>query len=88
MSSYEKVWPKTFIVKAESETSPTHVFGGKQEDVWVASFADRSEAEAWMGGCAQFGEEVIGIKDSAYGTPGKQSGIVSEGTDGSDRGSV
>jgi hypothetical protein len=67
MSSYEKVWPKTFVTKAESETSPVHIFGGKDEDVWVASFADRSEAEAWMQGSSQFGQEVIGVKDSKYG---------------------
>jgi hypothetical protein len=75
MSSYEKVWPKTFVTKAESETSPVHIFGGKEEDVWVASFADRSEAEAWMQGSSQFGQEVIGVK--GYGAARVESGISS-----------
>lgn len=83
MSSYEKVWPKTFVMRAESETSPVHVFGGKDEDVWVASFADRSEAEAWVQGSNQFGQEVIGVKDSQYGKARVDGGDVPKGEDGS-----
>jgi hypothetical protein len=87
MSSYEKVWPKTLVIKSETETSPSHVFGGQQNDVWVASFADRSEAEAWVMASNHFGEEIIGVKDSAYGTTRADGGEVSEGPDtGSGRG--
>jgi hypothetical protein len=82
MSDYESIWPRTFVIKMTkhpyyTEANPVmiaSVWGGRDDDVWVASFADREEAESWIIGSNHFGQQTIGVK--LRGTPRANGGDV------------
>ena len=86
----ELVRPRTLIVRAVPYTqsgvnvSFAGVFGGQDGNVWVATFLDPDEAEAWIEGCKRFGEP---IKGAVLGTR-SNSGNVSQEESGGAGGSV
>ncbi len=98
--TFESVMPKTLVVKTmkyqqgAAEHDLSAVYGGKQENVWVATFVDNDEAQAFILGSNHFGQPVKGIvvanaASQAVPNPkGNDSGVVSAPAGESTGGSV
>ena len=86
----ESVMPRTLVIKklkyqqGAFETEMAAVYGGKEENVWCATFADGDEAQAWIMASNHFGQQVKGFLQ--YGT-GSTGGDVPSATDGGAGGS-
>src|ERR1700734_4066909 len=89
----ESVRPNTLVIKPVpfSQAGITEdfagVFGGKDEDVWVATFLDPDEAEAWIIGNKRFGMPIKGAVLGTRSTGGKIL-IGDDGSSGRSRGEV
>lgn len=72
LPEYENVLPRTLGVRPlvfdRGEdgvgTEVTGVYGGRSGTVWVATFADNQEAQAWILASNAFGQPVRGIVHS------------------------
>lgn len=86
--AFESVRPHTLVLKRLSISGLPDVYkvyGGKNEDIWCATFVCSDEAQAWIDGGKHFGQPVKGYKHDA---PGKDSGTVPEAAGGAAEGSV
>jgi hypothetical protein len=80
----ENVQPRTLTIKplkfqqGDAEATFHGVYGGDNANVWVATFFDSDEAQAWVQASTVFGRPVLGAsvptqQEVADGT-GKDSG--------------
>ena len=86
--STEPVRPHTLVLKRLSISGLPDVYkvyGGKNEDIWCATFVDSDEAQAWIDGSKHYGQSVKGYVHDA---PGKDSGAVPEAAGGAAEGGV
>ena len=73
--SYDDVKPHTFaIVPLAAPGLPEvyKVYGGKQKNIWVATFVSQDEAQAWIMGSKHFGQMVQGLFYDATGDDGRE----------------
>jgi hypothetical protein len=80
LAETEVVQPKTMNVNimavtfGEDRYNFAEVIGGREQNVWLATFADPDEAQAWVQGNNHFGQGVRGVIRGK----GKTSGVVSK----------
>lgn len=71
----EDVKPHTFaIVPLTAPGLPEvyKVYGGRQKNIWVATFVCQDEAQAWIMGSKHFGQMVKGLFYDATGDDGRE----------------
>ena len=82
---FESVRPHTLsIMRLSIDGLPDvyKVFGGRNNDIWVATFLDKDEAQAWIDGSVHYGATIKGWVHDASGNDSRKVPEAESGTAG------